>query len=90
MTLYDTSAHMSCMSYSCYIKLKDPQPLQNVSALSVPSATGLDLCPIHLTCCGIMLGGIYNIFIIFACENLQNIHNCTRYATTTSVGLSLE
>ena len=46
---------MSCKSYVCCIKLKDPLSLQNIPAMSVYSATGHDLCLVGLTCCGIML-----------------------------------
>ena len=39
---------MSCMSYTCYTKLKIPSPLQNVHVLSAHSATGHDLCPMGI------------------------------------------
>ena len=49
--LYDTEANMSCMSYTCYAKLKDPPPSQNIHALSVHSAAGHDSCPMRLLHC---------------------------------------
>ena len=47
---------MSCMSYTCYTKLKIPSPLQNVHVLSAHSATGHDLCPMGIMHCKIVLG----------------------------------
>ena len=56
--LCDTGANLSCMSYTCYMKLKDPPPLQNAATMYVHSATGHYICPIYLTCCGIMIGNL--------------------------------
>ena len=50
ITLYDMGINMSCVSYACYLKLKDPLSLKIVHALSVHSATDHDLCPVGLTC----------------------------------------
>ena len=47
---FHMDANMSCMLYTHYVKLKDPQSLKMVPALSVHSATGCDLCPVGLTC----------------------------------------
>ena len=40
ITLYDTCANMSCMSSTCYKKLKNLHLLKMVSSMSVHSATG--------------------------------------------------
>ena len=42
MAVYDTGSNMSCMSYTCYMRLKDPPSLKMVPAMSVYSATGHD------------------------------------------------
>ena len=39
---------MSCMSYTCHVKLKDLPPSQNRHVLSVHSATGHDPCSMGL------------------------------------------
>ena len=54
--LYDTGPNMSCMSYMCYAKLKDPPPWLNKYAISVHSATGQDLCSMGLVHCKVTLG----------------------------------
>ena len=46
-TLYVTGGHMHCMSFACYIKLKDPLPLKKVAILLVHTDTGHDICPIE-------------------------------------------
>ena len=55
-TLHNTGTSISCMSYAYYIRLKDPQALRSVPAVSVHSATGNDLHPVILMCCKIMIG----------------------------------
>ena len=51
IVLCDIGSNMSFMSYTCHMKLKDLPSLKMVSALSVDSATGHDICPVGLTCC---------------------------------------
>ena len=45
ITLYDTEANITCMSYACYIEIKDPPPLQNKHALSMHSAMVITYVP---------------------------------------------
>ena len=47
--------NMSCMSYACYVKLKDPSSLKIVLAMSIHPATGHDLYPIEIICCKITI-----------------------------------
>ena len=56
IALYDMGANMSHMSYTCYVKIKDPPSLKMVPAMSVHSATYHDLCPVGLTCCEVTIG----------------------------------
>ena len=58
---------MSCTSYTCYAKLKDPPFLENMHALSVHSATSHYLCPMCLVHCNVMLGNaqFMHTFIVF-------------------------
>ena len=41
---------MICMSYVCYLKLKNPLSLKTVAGTAVHSTTWHDLCPVGLTC----------------------------------------
>ena len=72
--LYDTGANMSCMSYTCYAKLKDPPPLMSKHALSAPSATGYVLCLMDLIHFGNMLDNTQFIHTFIVCQNLQIEH----------------
>ena len=69
--LCDMGTNISYMSYACHMKLKDPQPLHNLSALSVHSATGQNLCPIDLTHYNLMLGNTQFMSIFIVCKNSQ-------------------
>ena len=71
MTLYDRGGDMSCMSYTCYIHLKDPPTLQNIPTMSVHSATGHDLWPIGLACHRIMIENLQFRHMFIMCKNLQ-------------------
>ena len=61
MALYHSTVSMSCLHYACYLKIKNPPPLQNMHVLSVHD-TGHNLCPIVLTQCEVKLGG--TLFIL--------------------------
>ena len=56
VTLYGMGINMSCMSYVCYVKLKDRLMLKMVPAMSVHSAIGHDLYPVGLIYCKVTIG----------------------------------
>ena len=64
--VYDTGTIMSC-----YTKLKDLPPLQNIQALTVHSAIRHDISPLGLIHCVIVLGGDQFINTFIVCKNLQ-------------------
>ena len=57
--IYNKGVNMSCMSYACYMKLRDDLLLQNVTSMSIHSATMHNLCPIGLTYCKCMIGNLH-------------------------------
>ena len=69
--LYDTSANVSCMSYTCYTKLQDLPSLRNIHVLSLQSATGHDLSPMGLIHSGIILSNTQFVHTFIVCKNLQ-------------------
>ena len=40
VALYDTGANINCVSYACYMRLKDLPSLKMISAMSVHSGIG--------------------------------------------------
>ena len=45
IALHDTGNNMRCMSYVCYVKLRDPPSLKTIPVISVHSATGCNYVP---------------------------------------------
>ena len=71
LILYDAGTNMSCMSYLCYMKLKDMPSLKMIPSLSVHSSTGHDLCPIGLTCCEDRIGKSQFRHTFIVCKKFQ-------------------
>ena len=62
---------MNCISYTCYAKLKEPPPLQNIHAVSVHSVIDHDLYPMDLVHCNDMIGNAQFMHTLIKCRNLQ-------------------
>ena len=71
ITLNDMGTNMSCISYACYVKLKNLPSLVIVSAMSVNSATGHELCPVGLMCCDVTTGKSQFKHTLILCKKIQ-------------------
>ena len=62
---------MSCISYTCYVKLKDLPSLKIMSAMSVCSVMDHDSCLIGLTCGEVTIGKSQFRQAFIVCKKIQ-------------------